>query len=300
MRWRGRRQSTNVEDRRGQRVARRVAGGAGLANLFMLLLTRGSGKTRIVVILVILAAALIFKMSPLSFMGAGGDTAEVVQEAPPPNDEMRAFLATLKADNEEVWTRLFQEQGMQYSPARLVIYSDLTPIPGGLADARVGPFYLPVDKTVYIDPQFFDELSRRFGATGDFAIAYVVAHEIGHHVQNLLGISDQVQVQRGRLTQEEYNRLSVRLELQADYFAGVFAHYAERQFQALEPGDIKEAMECAEAIGDDTLQRRAQGRVVPDSFTHGTSEQRMRWFMKGYRSGRIEDGDTFNVPYDQL
>jgi predicted metalloprotease len=299
MRWRGRRQSSHVEDRRGQRVSG-GGRGAGLGSLLFLLFARGNAKTRILVLMAIVVGAIFFKMNPMALMEGGGGTPTVVQEAPAPNDEMRAFLSTLKADNEEVWTRLFQERGMNYRPAKLVIYNDRTPMAGGLADSRLGPFYLPADETIYIDPDFFDELSRRFGATGDFAQAYVVAHEVGHHVQDLLGITDQVHAQHGRLSASEYNRLSVRLELQADYLAGVFAHHAERQFQALEPGDIQEAMECAEAIGDDAMQRRAQGRVMPDSFTHGTSEQRARWFMKGYRSGRIEDGDTFNLPYDQL
>jgi hypothetical protein len=204
------------------------------------------------------------------------------------------------ADNEDVWSRIFQAQGRQYRPAKLVIYSEKTIMPGGLADARMGPFYLSTNETVYIDPRFFDEMSQRFGAPGDFAQAYVVAHEIGHHVQHQLGFTDRVHNSRGKVSDSEYNRLSVRLELQADFLAGVFAHHADRQFQFLENGDIEEAMNCARAIGDDTLQRSSGREVVADSFTHGTSAQRARWFNLGYRTGNLEDGDTFGVRYEDL
>ena len=224
----------------------------------------------------------------------------MTQVAPAPDDEMGAYLATMKADNEDVWSRIFKAEGKTYQPAKLVIYSEKTIMPGGLADSRLGPFYLPANQTIYIDPDFFNELTQRFGAPGDFAQAYVLAHEVGHHVQHLLGYMDQVHGQQGRVSQAEFNQLSVRLELQADFLAGVFARQADEQFDFLETGDIEEAMNCAHAIGDDTLQRHGGGKVMPDSFTHGTSEQRARWFMKGYRTGRLQDGDTFGIPYDQL
>jgi predicted metalloprotease len=274
-----------------------------VGGLLFTLLARSSAKTKLMILGAVVVAMFVFKVNPLTLMTlmTGGSTQpSVTQVAPAPDDEMRAFLATMKADNEDVWSQLFQDHGQVYQPAQLVIYNDRTPIPGGLADARMGPFYMPANQTVYIDPVFFDELKRRFGAPGDFAQAYVVAHEIGHHVQNLLGSTDRVHGQRGRVSDAEYNRLSVRLELQADFLAGVFAHHAQRQFEFLETGDIEEAMRCAEAIGDDAIQRQSGGRVMPDSFTHGTSEQRRRWFMKGFRTGRIQDGDTFGVPYDQL
>ena len=302
MKWQGRRRSSNVDDRRGQRVSGGVRGPA-MGGLVMALLTRGSAKTKLMIVVAALVAMFVFKISPQSLMTlvTGGSTQPTVtQVAPAPDDEMRAYLATMKADNEDVWTRLFRGLGKEYRPAKLVIYSDKTVMPGGLADARMGPFYMPANETVYIDPNFFNELSQRFGAPGDFAQAYVVAHEIGHHVQNLLGYTDHVHGQRGRVSKEEYNRLSVRLELQADFLAGVFAHNAQQQFEFLETGDIQEAMRCAEAIGDDAIQRKSSGRVMPDSFTHGTSEQRRRWFMKGFENGRLADGDTFGIPYGQL
>jgi len=302
MKWRDRRQSTNVDDRRGQRITggRR---GAGLGGVLLTLFLRGSMKTKMLLLGLALAAMLVFRISPqtlLQTVGGGGGEPSVTQVAPAPNDEMRAYLATMKADNEDVWSQIFGDYGKTFRPAKLVIYSDKTVMPGGIADSRMGPFYLPANETVYIDPHFFNELTRRFGAAGDFAQAYVLAHEVGHHVQKLLGFTDRVHGRRGRVSKAEYNRLSVRLELQADFLAGVFAHHAERQFQFLEEGDIQEAMNCARAIGDDTLQRNAGRRVMPDSFTHGTSEQRSRWFMKGFRTGRLEDGDTFSVPYDRL
>jgi predicted metalloprotease len=274
-----------------------------MGGLLFSFLARTSGRTKLVIVGLAVVAMFVFRISPLSLMTlvtGGSSQPSVTQVAPAPDDELRAFLETLKADNEDVWTRIFRSRGLEYRPAKLVIYSDRTVMPGGLADARVGPFYLPADETVYIDPNFFNELKERFGAPGDFAQAYVVAHEIGHHVQHLLGYMERVHGQRGRVSQEDFNRLSVRLELQADFLAGVFAHHAQQQFDFLETGDIEEAMRAAEAIGDDTLQRRSTGRVMPDSFTHGTSEQRRRWFMKGFQTGRLDDGDTFSIPYDRL
>lgn len=299
MKWKGRRQSSHVEDRRGQRVTGGTRG-AGLGGIILTLLLRGSMKTRLLVVGGLLAAMFFFNISPQSLLSGGSSQPRTTRVAPAPDDEMGDFLATLKADNEDVWTRIFQSYGKVYKPANLVIYNEKTIMPGGLADSRMGPFYLPANETVYIDPHFFNEMKQRFGAKGDFAEAYVLAHEIGHHVQHQLGFTDRVHNQRGRVSKTEYNRLSVRLELQADFLAGVFAHHADQAFNFLEKGDIQEAMDCARAIGDDTLQRGAGRRVMPDTFTHGTSEQRSRWFMKGYRTGRLEDGDTFDIPYEQL
>ncbi len=254
-------------------------------------------------IVVLLLVAFVFKVNPLQLL----ETAN--QVAPPsaptttqadPDDEVGAFVRTLKRDAEEVWSGIFADYGKRYQPSRLVLYSGYTQIPGGMANAATGPFYLPADRTVYLDTSFFAEMQNRMNAGGDFAYAYVLAHEIGHHVQHLLGYTERVHGQQGRVSKAEYNRLSVRLELQADFLAGVWAHHAEERWQILEPGDIEEAMSAANAIGDDRLQKQAQGRIVPDAFTHGTSEQRMRWFVKGLRSGRLEDGDTFSIPYEQL
>ncbi len=303
MEWKGRRRSSNVEDRRGERVSggsgRSSAAGGMLLSLFF----RSSAKTKLFIIIGGIVVMFVFGITPMSvlnFLGGGTGAPTVTREASAPNDEMAAFLGTIKADNEDVWAQLFQGYGKKYRPAKMVIYSDKTVMPGGLADARMGPFYMPVNETVYIDPHFFREMRERFGAPGDFAQAYVIAHEIGHHVQNLLGYTDKVHGQQGRVSKKEYNRLSVRLELQADFLAGVFAHHADEQFNFLEHGDIQEAMNCARAIGDDTLQKASGGRVMPDSFTHGTSEQRSKWFMKGYRSGDVRQGNTFEIPYGQL
>ncbi len=301
MKWKNRRRSTNVDDRRGQRVTG-GARGAGMGGIILSLLLRGGMKTRLLVIGGVLAAMLFFNVSPQTLLSGGGGSTQqqVTQVSPTPNDEMGVFLSTMKADNEDVWSQIFQSYGREFLPSKLVIYNEKTVMPGGLADSRMGPFYLSANKTIYIDPHFFTELKERFGAPGDFAQAYVVAHEIAHHVQEQLGYLDRVHSQRGKVSKTEYNRLTVRLELQADFLAGVFAHHANQAFQFLETGDIKEAMDCARAIGDDTLQRGAGRKVVPDSFTHGTSEQRARWFNKGYKTGRLEDGDTFGIPYTQL
>lgn len=279
-------------------------GSGAIGTLLMALFTRGSMKMKMLLVAGVVLFMVVFHVSPMKLMAffSGGSTSQpvVARNAPAPDDEIRAYLETVKADNEDVWSRIFKRYGKQYRPAKMVIYTNRTPMPGGVADARMGPFYMPADSTVYIDPHFFNELSQRFGAKGDFARAYVIAHEIGHHVQHLLGYTEKVHAKMNRVSKAEANRLSVRLELQADFLAGVFAREADKMFDFLDDGDINEAIECAEAIGDDTLQREAGGRVMPDSFTHGTSEQRARWFMKGYKTGRLEDGDTFSIPYSQL
>lgn len=210
-------------------------------------------------------------------------------------DEGREFSAVVLADTEEVWTTLFAEIGRTYVKPKLVLFSDRVESACGMASSAVGPFYCGEDQNIYLDLTFFNELSQRFGAPGDFAQAYVIAHEVGHHVQRQLGILDRVHAMRRRLSEREANQMSVRLELQADFFAGVWAHHAQRRFNILDEQDIGEAIRAAEAIGDDRLQRQAQGTVVPDSFTHGSSEQRVRWFMKGWRSGDLNQGDTFSA-----
>lgn len=211
------------------------------------------------------------------------------------DDEGKEFVSVVLADTEDVWTPLFKKMGRTYEHPILVLFSGSVESACGYADAAVGPFYCPADNKVYIDLSFYADLKDRFGAPGDFAQAYVIAHEIGHHVQNQLGTSQRVQRMKGKVSEEEYNQLSVRLELQADFYAGVWAHHAQQMKSVLEPGDLEEAMQAAQAIGDDRLQKQAQGYVVPESFTHGTSEQRMRWFRKGWESGRVEEGDTFSA-----
>ncbi len=279
MRWQGRRGSGNVEDRRGMGGRAMVGGGLG-------------GLGVVVVIVYMLLGGDPTQLNLQQPMGAGGGLESGVA-VDASSDQAAQFVSVVLADTEEVWQELFRQMGREYQEPRLVLFSGQVQSACGFASAAVGPFYCPGDRMVYIDLSFYDLLSRRFGASGDFAQAYVIAHEIGHHVQNLLGISDQVDAQRGRVSERELNQLSVRLELQADFLAGVWAHHAQRRFDILEPGDIEEALTAANAIGDDTLQREAQGRVVPDSFTHGTSEQRVRWFRLGFETGDVSRGDTF-------
>ena len=273
MRWEGRRQSENVEDRRstGQQV---LVGGGLLTLLFMIV---------------------------MMFLGA--DPMQMMQMAPemmapqaqqqggkPVDDEMGKFIKTVVADNEDVWSALFPKVfGMRFVPPKLVMFTQQVRSGCGIADAGAGPFYCPLDKTVYIDPAFYEELKRRFGAPGDFAQAYVIAHEIGHHVQNQLGISSDVQSKRGLVSEREYNKLSVRMELQADFLAGVWAHHMARYAGILDEEDIREAVNAAQAIGDDRIQKQAQGYVVPEKFTHGSSEQRVRWFLYGLKTGNPDN-----------
>lgn len=279
MRWRGERQSSNVEDRRGM-SAGKVAVGGGLGTVLILIV------------------ALIFGADPRQLLEQlPTEPSSPVQSSRPLNpeeEELREFVSVVLAKSEDVWNNLFQQNGRQYREPTLVLFTDSVDSACGRAGASVGPFYCPGDEKVYIDLSFYEELRRRFNAPGDFAQAYVVAHEVGHHVQHLLGISDRVDAMRGRVSQAEANQLSVRLELQADFFAGVFARYVKDQ-GVLEPGDIEEALQAASAIGDDNIQRQQTGYVVPDSFTHGTSEQRLRWFKRGYDSGDIRQGDTFSA-----
>lgn len=289
MKWEGRRQSENVEDRRGM-------GGGGGPKMAM-----GGGLGLIVVVLLV----AFLGGDPSALLEQIGTSGGQVMEggagpgSNPEQDELASFVGVVLADTEDVWNQLFRQQGDRYQEPKLVLFSGQVRSACGFASSASGPFYCPADRNVYIDLAFYKELKQRFGAPGDFAQAYVIAHEVGHHVQNLLGISEKVQAMRGRVSEVEHNQYSVRLELQADYFAGVWAHHAQRM-KLLEQGDLEEAMRAANAIGDDTLQKQAQGHVVPDSFTHGSSEQRMRWFMKGFKSGRLDQGDTFSVDESQL
>lgn len=274
MEWKGRRQSDNVEDRRGG-GGKVVGGGIGLFLIALLV--------------------MLFGGDPSALFDAAQSTPQTQSATPGIDDEGKEFVSVVLADTEDVWNTLFKQMNRRYQEPTLVLFEQQVESACGYADAAVGPFYCPADSKVYIDLSFYVDLKNRFGAPGDFAQAYVIAHEIGHHVQNQLGISEQVHRMRKRLSEEEYNKLSVRLELQADYFAGVWAHHAQRSKNVLEQGDLEEALRAAAAIGDDRLQKQAQGYVVPESFTHGTSEQRMRWFRKGWESGRVEDGDTFKA-----
>ena len=209
--------------------------------------------------------------------------------------EAGEFAAVILADTEDVWNKIFRESGAEYREPKLVLFTEFTRSGCGAASSSTGPFYCPGDEKVYIDLSFMQELQRRLNATGDFAEAYIIAHEVGHHVQKLLGIMEKVDQARSELSREDFNRLSVRMELQADFFAGVWAHHAQRMNNILEKGDIEEGMNAASAVGDDRIQRQSQGYTVPDSFTHGTSEQRLRWFMKGFKTGDISQGDTFSA-----
>ena len=279
MRWRGERQSSNIEDRRGM-SAGKVAVGGGLGTVLLLII------------------ALIFGADPRQLLEQlPTEPSSQVQSSRPLNPEeeqLKEFVGVVLAKSEDVWNNLFQQNGRQYREPTLVLFTDQVQSACGRAGASVGPFYCPGDEKVYIDLSFYEELKRRFQAPGDFAQAYVIAHEVGHHVQHLLGISDRVDAMRGRVSQAEANQLSVRLELQADFFAGVFARYVKDQ-GILDPGDIEEALTAASAIGDDKIQRQTTGYVVPDSFTHGSSERRLRWFKRGYDSGDIRQGDTFSA-----
>jgi len=277
MRWKGRRKSSNIDDRRGGR-GKNIAVGGGLGPI------------------VVIVVALIFGGDPGELLNMATQTSSPqTRNVSAEEEDLANFVSVVLADTEDVWHKIFQEQGRNYQEPTLVLFSGSDRSACGFAHAATGPFYCPADKQVYIDLSFQQTLSQRLGAEGDFAMAYVVAHEVGHHVQNLLGISRQVQSQRSRLSEAEYNKLSVRLELQADFFAGLWAHYADEMADILESGDIEEALRAANAIGDDRLQKQSQGYVVPDAFTHGTSEQRMRWFRKGYESGDFQQGDTFSA-----
>lgn len=305
MRWRGRQQSSNVEDRRGQ-AGGGFGGGFGRGGGFGFPGSSGprigipsggrGGGLGIVGILIVLGILWFAGINPLELLNGGGGSPVVVNDRPgrtgSPTDEEGQFVAVVLAETEDTWGRLFREGGRRYREPTLVLFEGQVSSACGFASAATGPFYCPGDQKLYIDLSFFDELSRRSGAPGDFAQAYVIAHEVGHHVQNLLGILPEVDQARRQGSKADANRLSVLLELQADCLAGVWAHDVDAK-GILEVGDIDEALAAASAIGDDTLQRQSQGYVVPDSFTHGTSAQRSQWFKRGYQQGRVDACDTF-------
>ncbi len=283
MQWIGRRQSSNVEDRRGMSGGKKLMFGGGFVGLIIMV---------------------------ISYFMSGGDPSQLlnaIQEqtssaeqtnvpADSVQDEMARFISVALADNEDVWHKIFAENGTTYEEPVLVLFRDATESSCGYASKATGPFYCPADRNVYIDLSFFDELKTRFGASGgDFAVAYVLAHEIGHHVQNLLGFSGKIHEQQQQMSEKDANRLSVALELQADFYAGIYTHYTQKYKNALEEGDIEEALSAASAVGDDRIQKRSRGYVVPDAFTHGTSQQRMYWFKKGYATGDMSLGNTFKA-----
>jgi uncharacterized protein len=275
MKYKGRRGSANVEDRRGMGGKTLVGGGIGGLIIVLIITFMGGNPDEI-----------------LNDLGATGTEQNVAYEETEEEKELAAFVSVVLADTEEVWSSLFAEEGLTYKEPKLVLYSGSVQSACGTAGSAVGPFYCPGDQKLYIDLSFYQELQNKFQAPGDFAMAYVIAHEVGHHVQTLLGTSGQVNELRQRLSQEEFNKYSVKLELQADYYAGVWAHHAQGM-NLLEEGDLEEALTAASAVGDDTIQKRAQGYVVPESFTHGTSKERKNWFYKGFESGTIEGGNTF-------
>lgn len=290
MKWKGRKGSSNVEDARG----RQVATGVGVGALLMRVVGQRFGIKGILILVALGFVVVQTGLVDMSFF-TGGETVKQVDYQPGPEEQLQFdFVTVVLADTERVWNEEFQRIGRQYREPVLVVYRGAVPTGCGTGDARMGPFYCPADERIYIDLSFYDQLEREFDAPGDFAQAYVIAHEVGHHVQNLLGISEQVAARRNM---PDGKQMSVRLELQADYLAGVWANHNQGY---LDQGDIEEAMRAANQIGDDTIQQRTQGRVVPHAFTHGTSEQRMRWFNNGLRSGRLEEGDTFDIAYDQL
>lgn len=281
MKLKGRRQSSNVEDRRG-RAPRGIIGG-------------GIGGVIIVVVIIIVTLC------------SGGDVSETLNdtlltdsavdptyEATQEEDELAQFVSIVLAETEDVWTEIFAKEGMDYIYPGLVLYTDYVESACGIAGSVVGPFYCPGDQKVYIDLSFYSELQYKYQAPGDFAMAYIIAHEVGHHIQTILGIMDDVNSIQSQVSQAEANEYSVRLELQADYLAGVWAHHVNRM-NLLDDGDLEEALNAASAVGDDQIQKQYQGYTVPDSFTHGTSEQRQRWFFKGFQTGTLEEGDTFNT-----
>ena len=278
MKWKGRAKSSNVEDRRGRGVGRAAIGGLG-----------GFG-----IIIMIIYALLGGNPGDIMQSIDPGQTQSVPYEATQEEEELAEFVSVVLADTEVVWNDIFADLGKEYNEPKLVLFTGSVQSACGVAGASTGPFYCPGDKNVYIDLSFYNELKTQFKAPGDFAMAYVIAHEVGHHIQNELGIIAQMDEIRGKVSKEEYNKYNVRLELQADYLAGVWANHVQGQ-NLLEEGDLEEALTAASAVGDDRIQMQSQGYVVPDSFTHGTSEQRKRWFYKGYEAGDLSQWDTFSA-----
>jgi predicted metalloprotease len=280
MLYKGRRQSSNVEDRRGMSTGRKVGVGGGIV-------------TAIIALVVMLLGG--DPREVLQMMETQQATSESVTDYQPTahEQELAEFVSVTLADTEDIWHKLFENSGLTYREPTLVLFSGAAESACGFAQSATGPFYCPGDEKVYIDLNFLEELQQKLGEQGDFAIAYIVAHEVGHHVQKLLGVLDQVHSLRGQVSEKQYNAETVKLELQADFYAGIWAHHAQKMKNILEAGDIEEAMNAAQAVGDDRIQMQSQGYVVPDSFTHGTSEQRMTWFRKGFETGNVNNGDTF-------
>lgn len=280
MRWKGRKGSSNVDDRRGRSGGKIAIGGLGAV--------------------ILIVVTLLFGGNPLDLLNqvdVGSDNSyETSTPSNAEDEELASFVSVVLADTEQVWTKLFEESGADYREPTLVLFTRTVQSACGNASSATGPFYCPADEKIYIDLSFYNDLKTKFQAPGDFAMAYVIAHEVGHHVQKLMGVSDRMVQMRSQLSEKEYNRYSVMVELQADFYAGIWAYHNQELNNVLEPGDIEEALNAANAIGDDRLQKQSQGRVVPDSFTHGTSAQRMHWFSLGYKTGEVSRGDTFNAP----
>ncbi|HQF41299.1 MAG TPA: neutral zinc metallopeptidase [Ignavibacteriaceae bacterium] len=278
MRWQGRKESSNVEDRRGLSPKGVIGGGIGGIAIILIVMLLGGDPSS------------LLQNLDMTDQTTTSNYQETVQEK-----ELASFVSVVLAETENIWHKIFSDIGRNYVEPKLVLFSGSVQSACGVAGASTGPFYCPGDQKLYIDLSFYDELQKRFKAPGDFAMAYVVAHEVGHHIQNLLGTMDKIQSLRSRLSEEEYNQYSVRLELQADFYAGVWAHYTDKLEGLLEEGDLDEALNAAAAVGDDNIQKQMQGYVVPESFTHGTSAQRKKWFYKGYTTGDIRQGDTFSA-----
>ncbi|MBR1487365.1 MAG: zinc metallopeptidase [Bacteroidales bacterium] len=289
MRLDGRRQSTNVDDRRGMSGGAMAAGGIGLGGLLIIgVISLLMGRNPVEVL------QQVGGMSGTEIVSQSGRTPTAEEQ------ELAEFTLQILASTEDVWTKVFKQYGREYVAPQLVLYNDYVQTASGTASAQMGPFYNSADQKVYIDLSFFSTMKQEIGADGDFAYAYVIAHEIGHHVQYLLGILQQAHQQMARMSQTDSNHMSVRIELQADFLAGVWAHYENKMFSSLEDGDLEEGITLAAKIGDDYLQKKARGYATPDTFNHGTSQQRERWLLKGFRSGDINQGDTFSVNYNQL
>jgi predicted metalloprotease len=278
MKWKGRAQSGNIEDRRGMGPGKMVAGGTvGTLVIVLIVWLLGGDPSQV-----------------MSSLQRGGSQTEVVDSSViKAEEETATFASVVLKDTEDIWSEIFRKNGMTYREPKLVLFSQGTESACGSNSSATGPFYCPGDEKVYIDLSFLKELQDKLGANGDFAMAYVIAHEVGHHVQKQLGITDKMNELRGKISEDEYKKNSVKLELQADFLAGVWAHYADKTKNILEEGDLEEAMNAAEAVGDDRIQMKSQGYIVPDAFTHGTAAQRKKWFMKGFRTGDISEGDTF-------
>lgn len=299
MRWRGKQRSSNIEDRRSQRVSGIRGGSGGIIRLLpaVFRLLGFKGTAFLVIGIVVLAALTGNLPTLLSLLGMPSSaptvsTSEPLQETAEEKERVE-FVSVILADTEETWSTIFSENGQRYSPPKLVLFRGVVNSACGTAQSAMGPFYCPADQRVYIDLSFYDQLKNQFNAPGDFAQAYVIAHEVGHHIQTLLGISQQVNAARNKVSQVEWNKLSVKQELQADCFAGVWAYHANETRQLLEAGDLEEGLTAASAIGDDTLQKNSTGVVRPDSFTHGSSAQRVQWFRTGYETGNVDRCDTF-------